>query len=71
MKEHMSITIDTKIAGILRKHAVQEKRSLSQVVEIAVEAYLGRNGAPGGSIVTSKSSFQGSFSRDTTYTDRR
>lgn len=67
MKEHMSITLDTNIARILRKHAIQEKRSISQVVEIAVETFLSGKQESTDSIVSSKGSFYGTFSREDTY----
>lgn len=67
MKEHMSITIDSDTAARLRKHAVQEKRAVSQVVEFAVESFLSGKGGKSGGIVTTKGAFQGIFSREETY----
>ena len=68
MKEHISITIDEKTLGRLRKYAVEEKRTLSQVMEMAAEDYLAENEATGaGVIVASEGSFQGTFSREETY----
>lgn len=68
MKEHISITINEKTLDRLRKYAVEEKRTLSQVMEMAAEEYLAENEAAGeGVIVASEGSFQGSFSREETY----
>ena len=67
MKEHISITIKKSLVGLLKKHARQEKRSVSQLVELALEKYLNQHDAIKGSILTSKSSFKGSFTREEPY----
>jgi len=54
LKEHLSITIEKKIVEVLKKYAVQEKRSLSQVVELAIESFFDRSRAPKEGIITSE-----------------
>ena len=67
MKEHISITIDESVVRRLRKSATQEKRSVSQLVEMAVEHYLKNTKGETEHLVTSGSSFKGVFSREETY----
>ncbi len=67
MIEHISIPLDERIVGLLRKHSKQEKRSISQVVELALEDFLHRNDTEKGRILSTKSAFQGSFSREEIY----
>jgi len=70
MKEHMSITLESTVAHLLRRYALQERRSISGVAEMAIEAYLNRNGAPRASVVTAPGAYQGQFSRTDTYGER-
>ena len=70
MKEHISITIDLNVAKRLKKAALQERRSVSQVVEMAVEKYLGDTGLGSEQLVTTKSAFKGAFAREDTYGSR-
>ena len=67
MKEHISMTIDKKIIDLLKKYARGERRSVSQVAELALEKYLKQFYQEDQSIVTSEASFNGSFSREETY----
>ena len=70
MKDHISITIDCRAVHLLKRAAIEEHRSVSQVVELAVLEYLSKRSAPSGEIVTSSGSFNGRFSREDTYADR-
>ncbi len=70
MKEHMSITLEATIAHLLRRYALQERRSISGVVEMASETYLNKNGTSRGSLVTAPGAYQGQFSRADTYGER-
>ena len=70
MKEHISITIEARVFERLRRYASQERRPVSQVVELAVEEYLGRRANPVDTVVTSPAAFQGRFSREETYAGR-
>ncbi len=70
MKEHMSITLDATIAHLLRRYALQERRSISGVVEMAIETYLNRNGTSQASVITAPGAYKGHFSRTDTYGER-
>ena len=70
MKEHMSITLEPTIAHLLRRYALQERRSISGVVEMAVETYLNRNGMSHGSVITGPGAYRGHISRTDTYGER-
>ena len=66
MKEHISVTIDQALVRLLKKTAIQERRSVSQLVEIAIDQFLEHNGAAE-DLVTTSGSFKGAFSREETY----
>ena len=66
----MSITLESTIAHLLRRYALQERRSIRGVVEMAVETYLNRNGTSHGSVITAPGAYQGQFSRTDTYGER-
>lgn len=66
MKEHISITIDRDLVKLLKKTAIQERRSVSQLVEIAIDQFLEHNHATEG-LETTSGSFNGTFSREDTY----
>jgi metal-responsive CopG/Arc/MetJ family transcriptional regulator len=51
----------------LNRFGKQERRSRSQVIEMALEAYLREHAATDERIVTSKGRFTGRFSRQETY----
>lgn len=70
MKEHISITIDRETVARLRRYARRERRPVSTVVEIAVEMLLDQNAPASEQIVTTRGSYQGSFSREDTYEGR-
>lgn len=67
MKEHISITIEKRIVDLLKKYAKAERRSVSQVSEIAIETYLDKFNSGNQQIVTSDAAFNGQFSRADTY----
>jgi len=69
MREHMSITIDSDLARKLKKASIEERRSVSRLVEIAVERYLDKF-PPAEQIVTTHAAFNGRFTREDTYAGR-
>lgn len=66
----MSITIEESTARRLKRYALRERRPVSTVVEMAVEQLLEQKAPAADLIVTSRSSFRGSFSREETYEGR-
>jgi predicted transcriptional regulator len=67
MKEHLSITVDEKLAQGLRRYAKRERRSVSQVTEIALQEYLAVRQPELEGIPMTPAAFAGSFSREDTY----
>lgn len=67
MKSHISATIDHKILEDLNRVGAEERRSRSQLIEMALADFLHKRGSSGDKIVTSKSRFVGNFSREETY----
>jgi len=67
MKSHISATIDSNLVERMKSFGKQERRSRSQIIELALEDYLLRNSGETESIVTSEGCFEGSFSREETY----
>lgn len=67
MKEHISITIEHPIIKSLKSYAMQEKRSVSQVAEMAIEEFLYNHSSNFNMIYTTSGSFKGKFSRIDTY----
>lgn len=67
MKSHISATIDHKILEDLNRVGAEERRSRSQLIEMALADFLHKRGSSVDEIVTSKSSFVGNFSREETY----
>ena len=67
MKSHISATIDDQILEDLNQFGRQERRSRSQMIEMALEEFLRNRGGAGDEIVTSNGQFEGSFSREETY----
>jgi metal-responsive CopG/Arc/MetJ family transcriptional regulator len=67
MKSHISATIDEEILEQADRYGSEERRSRSQVIEMALDAFLRERAAPTEEIVTSRGSFEGSFSREETY----
>ncbi len=67
MKEHMSITVREQTAMRLKRYALRERRPVSQVVEIAIERLLQAQMPEADTILTTRGSFKGTFSREDTY----
>ncbi len=67
MKSHISATIDSELLEDLNRFGEQERRSRSQIIEIALEEFLHKRGSSEGGIVTSAGRFEGDFSREETY----
>lgn len=67
MKSHISATIDEKLVEELNRCGQEERRSRSQIIEMALEAFLRKRGGAEDEIVTSEGRFEGSFSREDTY----
>jgi metal-responsive CopG/Arc/MetJ family transcriptional regulator len=67
MKSHISATIDDQILSDLNRFGQQERRSRSQVIEMALEEFLRKRGVGEDEIVTSEGRFEGQFSREETY----
>ena len=67
MKSHISATIDKKLVEDLNRFGREERRSRSQVIEMALGEFLKKRMAGEDEIVTSPGSFSGSFSREETY----
>ncbi len=70
MKEHMSITLEEAVVQRLRRYALGERRPVSQVVEMAIEAFLRQKAPVSHQLVTTHGSFRGVFSREDTYEGR-
>jgi metal-responsive CopG/Arc/MetJ family transcriptional regulator len=67
MKSHISATLDEKLLDDLNRYGQQERRSRSQIIEMALEEFLRKRGAAEELIVTSEGRFEGVFSREETY----
>lgn len=67
MKSHISATIDNRILEDLNRFGRAEKRSRSQVIEMALEQFLQDRGGQDDEIITSPGRFAGRFSREETY----
>jgi len=67
MKSHVSATIDAGLLVEADRFGRQERRSRSQVLEMALEQFLQRNAPASDQIVTSPGRFEGKFSREETY----
>ena len=67
MKSHISATIDVQILEDLKRFGQEERRSRSQVIEMALEEFLGKRSRADDEIVTSPGHFSGGFSREETY----
>ncbi len=66
----MSITMDRSTADRLRRYSRRERRSVSQVIQIALERFLDERVPAVDRIVTTPGSFRGQFSREETYGTR-
>ena len=67
MKSHISATIDTQLIEELARYGQEERRSRSQIIEMALAQFLHQRVAAEDRIITSSGSFQGAFSREDTY----
>jgi metal-responsive CopG/Arc/MetJ family transcriptional regulator len=67
MKSHISATIDTQILENLNRFGREERRSRSQIIEMALERFLRERSGPEDEIVTSGGCFVGQFTREETY----
>lgn len=67
MKSHISATIDASLIEELNRFGNEERRSRSQLIELALEEFLRKRCSQQDSIVTSAGQFEGSFSRKETY----
>ena len=67
MKSHISATIDDKVLSALNRFGREERRSRSQVIEMALEQFLQARSGPDDEIVTSAGRFAGQFTREETY----
>ena len=67
MKSHISATLDSKLLEDLNRFGKQERRSRSQIIEMALDEFLRKRSAADDAIVTSGGRFDGDFSREDTY----
>lgn len=67
MKSHISATIDEDVLQRADRYGSEERRSRSQVIEMALDAFLRERTAPSEDVVTSRGRFDGKFSREETY----
>lgn len=67
MKSHISATIDQKLVEDLNRFGREERRSRSQVIEMALEEFLRKRAGAEDEIVVSQGRFEGRFSREETY----
>jgi metal-responsive CopG/Arc/MetJ family transcriptional regulator len=67
MKSHMSATVDSKLLEELESYRREERRSRSQVIEMALEKFLTEHRKRASRIVTSDGVFEGRFTREDCY----
>lgn len=67
MKSHISATLDEKLLKELSRIGKQERRSRSQIIEMALDEFLRKKSTGDESIITSEGRFEGSFCREDTY----
>lgn len=67
MKSHISATIDSGLLEDLNRFGQEERRTRSQIIELALERYLKERTKRDDEIVTSPGRFVGQFSREETY----
>ena len=67
MKSHISATIDDRLVQELNRYGRRERRSRSQIIEMALEDFLRARSDTEDGIVVSEGRFEGSFSREDTY----
>ncbi len=66
MKSHISVTLDEKLLENLNRFGQQERRSRSQIIEMALEEFLRKRCATDDEFVTSEGRYEGRFSRKET-----
>ena len=67
MKSHISATIDSGLLEDLKRFGQEERRTRSQIIEMALERYLRERTKTDDEIVSSAGCFAGEFSREETY----
>jgi metal-responsive CopG/Arc/MetJ family transcriptional regulator len=67
MKSHISATIDSELLEDLNRFGKEERRTRSQVIEMALEFFLRDRVGNDDEVVTSPGRFEGKFSREETY----
>lgn len=67
MKSHISATIDVGLVKELNRYGQEERRSRSQIIEIALDEFLRKRTSEDSGLVTSQGCFAGNFSRKETY----
>ena len=67
MKSHISATIDKDLVEDLNRFGKEERRSRSQVIEMALEEFLRTRMVAKDEIVVSQGVFKGTFNREETY----
>jgi metal-responsive CopG/Arc/MetJ family transcriptional regulator len=67
MKSHISATIDLELVEKVNRYGQEERRSRSQIIEMALEEFLAKRGVADEGLVTSDGQFLGKFSREETY----
>ena len=67
MKCHISATIDDQLADAVNRFGQEERRSRSQIIEMALEEFLRKRSSAKTEIVTSRGRFAGRLSREETY----
>lgn len=67
MKSHISATIDERLLADLNRFGREERRSRSQIIEMALEEFLRKRGGSDEEIVTTEGCFSGRFNREDTY----
>lgn len=67
MKSHISATIDADLVRDLKRFGQEERRSRSQVIEMALEEFLHKRMPAKEEITTSQGRFEGRFNREETY----
>ncbi|HEY5792391.1 MAG TPA: ribbon-helix-helix protein, CopG family [Chthoniobacterales bacterium] len=67
MKSHISATIDSTLVEELEAFSREERRSRSQVIELALDQFLAARQRKSTRIVTSEAAFSGKFRREDCY----
>jgi metal-responsive CopG/Arc/MetJ family transcriptional regulator len=67
MKSHISATIDERLLETLNRFGREERRTRSQIIELALERFLKERCGQDEEVVTSAGRFAGQFSREETY----